>query len=126
MGKPVKKIKGQISGKHYAWLVSVAEKRRCAVSDVLRELVAWMCSEPERVLPPPLVESAKKSAGAHTALNFNASERLLGRWEHFKRVNNVGSDAQAIRLVVGYRYAMVSRPKAETVSGKPTQQQSLF
>lgn len=121
-----KKIKGQITGVHYSWLVGISEKRRCSVSDVLGEIVNWISSG-ETILPVYMVESCKSAIGAHTYLNFNADERLLAKWERWKRLNKIKGDSHAIRMAVCFRYGLSKiNDKAPTRNGKPIQQQELF
>lgn len=121
-----KKIKGQIPGVHYSWLVGLSEKRRCSVSEVLAEIVNWISSG-EAILPDYMIESCKSANGAHTYLNFNADDRLLRKWEHFKKINRIKSDSHAIRMAVSFRYGLSkTNEKAPTRNGKPIQQRALF
>lgn len=122
-----KKIKGQIPGVHYSWLVGISVKRKCSVSDVLAEIVNWISSD-DKILPDTIVNSCKSANGAHTYLNFNADKRLLAKWERFKRRNKIKGDSHAIRVAVNYRYGLSgnSNRKAPTRNGKPIQQQELF
>lgn len=122
-----KKIKGQIPGVHYSWLVGISAKRKCSVSDVLAEIVNWISSD-DRILPDAIVDGCKSANGSHTYLNFNADKRLLAKWEMFKRRNKIKGDSHAIRVAVYYRYGLsiVSNQKAPTRNGKPIQQKNLF
>lgn len=122
-----KKIKGQIPGTHYSWLVELSVKRRCPVSDVLAKIAEWVTSG-DCVVPIPVVERCRSASGSHTYLNFNADKRLLEKWERFKRLNKISGDSHAIRVVVYYRYGLTaaSRQKAPTRDGKPIRQKQLF
>lgn len=122
-----KKIKGQIPGVHYSWLIGLAQKRRCLISDVLAEIVNWVTSG-DCVVPSPVIERCRSASGSHTYLNFNADERLLSKWERFKRLNKIKGDSHAIRVVTYYRYglSLASSSKAPTRNGKPIQQRELF
>ena len=121
-----KKIKGQIPGTHYSWLVAQAQKRRCQVSDVLAGIVTWI-TEADRPLPFPVIDSVRSASGSHTYLNFNADDRLLAKWERFKEINRITGDSHAIRVAVSYRYGLsvIASRKAPTRSGKPIHQQEF-
>ena len=121
-----KKIKGQIPGTHYSWLVANAQKRHCQVSDALCELVSWITEE-DRLLPDSLVDYCRSASGSHTYLNFNADERLLRKWERFKRINGIKGDSHAIRVAVNYCYdlAVISTRKVPTRNGKPIHQKEF-
>lgn len=123
-----KKIKGQIPVVHYSWLVALAQKRRCPVSDVLAEIVNWITSDYDRLLPDTMIAYCKSANGSHTYLNFNADERLLEKWERWKRMNKIKGDSHAIRVAVNYRYGLsvLSNQKTPTRNGKPIQQKELF
>lgn len=120
-----KKIKGQIPGTHYSWLVALAHKRHCQVSDVLAEIVVWITEE-ERTLPFPVINSVRSASGSHTSLNFNADEPLLAKWERFKEINGITGDSHAIRVAVSYRYGLsAAMNRAPTRNGKPIHQQEF-
>ena len=123
-----KKIKGQIPGALYAWLVGLSVKRKCRVSKVLEEIAEWACEDPDRVFPPPLVNESRNASGSHTYLNFNADERLLEKWESLKDRHGLTNDSQTIRMIVRYRHSLSAGPgpKPETISGKPTFQKRFF
>ena len=57
-----KKIKGQIPGTLYSWLVGLSVKRKCRVSKVLEEIALWACEDPDRVFPPPLVSESRNAS----------------------------------------------------------------
>ncbi|MBQ3327317.1 MAG: hypothetical protein IJG86_06045 [Clostridia bacterium] len=123
-----KKIKGQIPGTLYSWLVGLSVKRKCRVSKVLEEIALWACEDPDRVFPPPLVSESRSATGSHTYLNFNADERLLEKWESLKERHGLTNDSQTIRMIVRYRHSLSlgAVPKPETINGKPTFQQRFF
>ena len=114
----VKKIKGQINGRHYAFLVSLAQREKCRISEILRDMVVWALNSNLLLSESRLTAEDLSSTGAHTYLNFNADAVLLQRWERFKRVNRLTGDSMAIRFVVTTAYLL-------SFEKEPTQQQTF-
>lgn len=102
----VKKIKGQIPGGLYAWIVSQAENEKRRVSEVLHDLVVYALNVNFRVEDSNITPEDVRACSAHTYLNFNADAELLARWESFKSTNNLKNDSQTIRLIVLYCYRL--------------------
>ena len=127
-GKRKKKIKGQIPGPLYSWLVALSVQRKCRVSKVLEEIAVWACADPDRVIPAPIVSGSRSADGAHTYLNFNADARLLEKWERLKRNHGLKNDSQTIRMVIRYRHSLSAGAdgREPSADGKPSAQRRFF
>ena len=110
-----KKIKGQIPGGLYAWIVSQAEREKRRVSEVLHDLVVYALNADFAVKDSGIIPEDVRAASAHTYLNFNADPELLARWESFKAKNNLKNDSQTIRIVATYCYRLSKAEKTGAV-----------
>lgn len=99
-GPRVKKIKGQVSGKLFAFLVSQSQQEKRRLSDVLRDMVYWAIQADFLLTDYSSLRPALSSSGAHCFLNLNLDEDMLRLWEVYKRKNGFTNDSMTIRFIV--------------------------
>lgn len=110
----IKKIKGQVSGRLYAFLVRQAEQEKRPISKVLRDIVEWAINSELSLEESSLDMPSLSSAGSHCYLNFNLDAELLARWERFKLSNGFTNDSMTIRFVVLSAFLASKKPQTET------------
>lgn len=108
-----KKIKGQISGKFYAFLVKRAERDRCRVSEIIRDIVLWAVKTDIRLGETNVFYNDIVAKGHHVSCHFLAEGVLLKKWENLKKLNGITNDSQMIRFAVISAYKLEHTKKVE-------------
>lgn len=108
-----KKIKGQISGRFYAFLVQQAEREQRRVSEVIRNIVSWAVDSDIRIGETLVFYGDIVAKGHHVSCHFLADSVLLKKWENLKKLNGITNDSQMIRFVVISAYKRERNKKTE-------------
>lgn len=95
-----KKVKGQLPYQAYLTLKKAAENERTRVSAILLRLVEQAVKGPVIYGWRHVEHAAERRTDSPNAVHFMADERLLWRFEYFKRINKIASDSVAIRAIV--------------------------
>lgn len=115
-----KKIKGQISGRYYAFLVKRAERERCRVSAVIRDIVSWAVKTDIRLGETGVFYNDIAAKGHHVSCHFLAEGVLLEKWKNLKKLNGITNDSQMIRFAVISAYKLEQTKRLEAQQTQQT------